>query len=115
MATTIKCTNCNTQIEITEALKRQLEGQILQQVERKHKLELRSKEDELKQKIIAVKKLERQRALETAKQDFSAAIEDAKEQSKEQLLKNQKLQEHLADIMKLLRVAKDAETNLKVE
>ena len=95
----IKCSNCDQEIEITTAIKKELEEKILQetqakydakmkqlQIENEHALKEKEKEVELvKERIVSEARKE---AIERVRKEYDAKIESTKEESLEREKQN---------------------------
>lgn len=126
MATTIKCEQCGNVIEITDAIRKELEAKILQETQSKHEAEIKSlmeKQEQLevqKQKEIDQVKLEvseaaKKDAIEKVRKEFDAKINSTKEESEAREIQNQELQKQISDLLKQLRESKDTEGKLKIQ
>lgn len=96
---TIKCRNCGEEIEISEALRHQIEEQVVQNLNAKHKIELEKVENEAFAK--AQKELSEKNALE---------LEDLKKQLEE---KNKKVEELRSQEMELRKKSRELEEKEK--
>lgn len=108
MATTIKCDNCGNEIEITEAIKKELEQKILAETEIKHKEEVKR----VREEALASAK---QEATEKVQKEFELKIRIAKEESEENGKQVKELQGQVSTLIKDLREAKDAEGKIKID
>ncbi|MFH1895961.1 MAG: DUF2130 domain-containing protein [bacterium] len=126
MPTTIRCSKCQNEIEITEALKSELEEKVLQETEAKHALEVKQllceKEELERQGKTALEKAKQElwqeaqkKADEKAQREYSAKITLAKEEAEESVKQVKTLQENLATQTKELREARGAEGKLKLD
>lgn len=104
MENTIKCPHCGKDVEITEALKHQVEEQVLAQVNVKHRQEL----EDIKKKVEedVGRKIKAQLELELT--DKQNAINEAQEQ-------NTKLREQLLEMTKLIRELKEKDSERELE
>jgi len=126
MPTTIKCPKCGNKIEISEALKKDLEEKVLQQTQAKHqqdieKLEKEKEElireknkelEEVKEKILRQAKEE---ATIKAKKIYDAKIELTKEDALEQAKQNKELREEIKGLFKQLRETKGEKDKIEIE
>ena len=137
MSTTIKCTQCGTEIEITAALQGQIEAQVLAAEHKKHEAELeRVKADAnslLKKQLADERELLGKQAeadLELAKKRLAAeaetqakkaaldqellikSLKDDNDHSKEE---STKLREQLTELMQQLRDERTAKNNIQLE
>lgn len=126
MATTIKCEQCGNVIEITDAIRKELEAKVLQETQAKHDAEikaLKEKQEQLeeqKQKEIEQAKQEisesaKKDAIEKVRKEYDAKINSTKEESEEREKQNQELQKQVSDLIKQLRESKDTEGKLKIQ
>jgi len=126
MATTIKCEQCGNVIEITDAIRKELEAKVLQETQAKHDAEikaLKEKQEQLeeqKQKEIEQVKQEisesaKKDAIEKVRKEYDAKINSTKEESEEREKQNQELQKQVSDLIKQLRESKDTEGKLKIQ
>ncbi|MCA9375194.1 hypothetical protein KC622_02590, partial [Candidatus Dojkabacteria bacterium] len=126
MATTIKCEQCGNVIEITDAIRKELEAKVLQETQAKHDAEIKSlkeKQEQLeeqKQKEIEQVKQEisasaKKDAIEKVRKEYDAKISSTKEESEEREKQNQELQKQVSDLIKQLRESKDTEGKLKIQ
>lgn len=126
MSTTIKCSNCDHEIEITAAIRKELEEKILHDANAKHteeverlkkeaQAELKAKEQEVeaaKEKMLLEARKE---AIDKVRKEYDAKIEATKEESKEREKQNYELQEQIKELFKELREARDAKGKLEIE
>jgi len=126
MATTIKCEQCGNVIEITDAIRKELEAKVLQETQAKHDAEinaLKEKQEqfeEQKQKEIEQVKQEisesaKKDAIEKVRKEYDAKINSTKEESEAREKQNQELQKQISDLLKQLRESKDTEGKLKIQ
>ncbi len=126
MATTIKCEQCGNVIEITDAIRKELEAKVLQETQSKHDAEikaLKEKQEQLeeqKQKEIEQVKQEisesaKKDAIEKVRKEYDAKITSTKEEAEEREKQNQELQKQISELMKQLRESKDTEGKLKIQ
>jgi len=126
MATTIKCEQCGNVIEITDAIRKELEAKVLQETQAKHDAEikaLKEKQEQLeeqKQKEIEQVKQEisesaKKDAIEKVRKEYDAKISSTKEESEAREKQNQELQKQISDLLKQLRESKDTEGKLKIQ
>jgi hypothetical protein len=113
--TTIKCPQCNTEIELTEALKKDIEKTVLAAEHAKHVAELEQVKKEAADnaaKSIAEAE-EKAKADAAAKLDikFQALEKEAEETTKD----NKELREQLSTLMQELRESKKATENAELE
>lgn len=130
--TTIKCPNCDEQIEISQALQGQIEDQVLAAAHKEHEAELAKTRAEAKQAAqsaldIAKKKLEdekvllRQQAeadLELAKKRAAAGqehlITTLREDAESAKADSKKLRQQLGELMTELRAERQAKENAEL-
>lgn len=104
MINTIKCKICGNEIEITEALKHQIEEEILASERVKHSQELEE-----------VKKQAEKIANEKAVSKFDLMIRNLQEEAKEEKLRNKDLQEQILELTKELRKSRQDKESLQLE
>ena len=104
MTNTIICKYCGKELEISEALRQQIEEQVVKAEDQKHKLELEK-----------VKQQAWQKAEEKIKTDMVLKIKEAEEKSKEESERSQNLQKQLLDLTKELRQIKRDSEDAKLE
>lgn len=102
--TTIKCTNCGQEIELTEALTKDIESTVLAAEHAKHLVELErvTKEVEAKAQADAAAKTEL---------TFQSMLKDAEEAKKD----NEELRKQLTLLMQELRETKKLQENAEIE
>lgn len=100
----IKCPNCGKQVEISEAIKHQIQESILAKAESKHKEEI----DKLKIDIEEKAKKRVKEELELKFKDSTNELIESKEQNKE-------LREQLLEITKQLRFLKQKDDERELE
>ena len=126
MATTIKCNKCHNQIEITEAIREELQAKVLQEAESKHQLELKKIEDkhnsrlkELENEMDESKKkiteAARKEAIDKIRKEYDAKIEVTKEESREKEKQNTELQSEIKELFKQIRNMKDEKDKQEIE
>lgn len=126
MATTITCDQCGNTIEITDAIRKELEEKVLRDTKEKHDAEIKALkekqvrlEEEKKAEIDKIRleanESARKDAMEKVRKEYDAKILSTKEEAEEREKKNQELQKELTELMKQLRDAKDAEGKLKLQ
>ncbi len=112
---TIKCNQCGHEIEVTEALKKDIESQIMAQVSQKHEQEISKIKLENSQNLEKTKAEIQKKAIEKANKAYEDKIKITKDEAQERQKQNIELQNQLVEISKQLRSAKDAEGKMKVE
>ncbi|MEI7579418.1 MAG: DUF2130 domain-containing protein [bacterium] len=126
MATTIKCNKCGNEIEISEAIRSELEAKVIKETEAKHQNEIhllleKQKQIEQKQQIqlaevkLEISKTAKQEALEQVKKEYAAKIDSAKEAAEERDKQNLEQQQEISDLLKQLRESKNTESTLKIQ
>ena len=113
--TTIKCVQCGHEIEITEALKKDIEQQIAADLNKKYQTEIEKIKQTNADLIEKTKSEIRQKAISEAQKAYEAKIKQTKELAAEQEKQNLSLQKELSETLKSLRLARDAEGKLKIE
>jgi len=126
MATTIKCNKCGNIIEVSEALKKELETQIIKEAEEKYKREiqdLKEKEKEFERnKEVEIEKIKteifekaKDDAISKVRKEYDYKINSTKQEAEEKDKQNRELQDQLSQLMKELREARDTESKLKIQ
>lgn len=126
MPTNIKCNKCGNEIEITEAIREELEVKILQETQTQHQAELsklkqvheltlKQKETDFEKYKLEMSAQARKEALEKIQEEYRLKEEQTKRENQEREHKIKELQETLVVTMKELRSAKDTESKLKIE
>lgn len=92
MKTTIKCKHCGKEIEISEALRHEIEEQILASEEARHQKELAE----------ATKKAE-QNAIEKSRRDFELELKNLRKEKEEEKQRNIKLLKQLEELSEEIR------------
>lgn len=104
MKTTIKCKHCGHEIEITEALRQQIEEQVLSSERIKHQQELK----EAKEQAAKVAKKE-------VRADFEIELQQQTDEAEEEKQRSKKFQEQLLESTKKLRQARQEKADAKLE
>lgn len=126
MATTIKCNKCGNQIEVTEAIRKELEEKVLQETQEKHEQEIlklkqqqealrKQKDDEIEKVKQEITKTARKDAIEKVRKEYDTKIEATKEESDIREKQYRESQQQLSETISQLREAKNAESKLKLE
>lgn len=106
MNTTIKCKHCGKEIEISEALQHEIEGQVLTTEREKHQKEL-----------IEVRQKAEQEAIDKSKRDFAFQLETLQKEKEEEKQRNTKLLKELenlnVEIRNLRRRDEERELDMK--
>ncbi len=105
---TIKCNKCGNEIEISEAIKSELEGKIIKEINEKHEKEI----EDIKHKVSENAK---KQAIDKVRKEYDSRIKITKEESAEQEKQNKELQEQASDLIKQLRETKNNKDKLKIE
>jgi len=117
----IKCTNCGQEIEISQALRHQIEEQVTESQKIKHKEDLERTQQETEEKIRKELESEKQKAVEESSKKVKTALElelrQAKEEAESQIERNKDLMNKLTEITKELREQriKSDEAELKMQ
>lgn len=122
----IKCDKCGNEIEVSDALRKELEAKILLETNTKHQKEieeLKGKQKDLEEKqekeIENVKKEikenSRLEAMKEVKKEYDATITSTKEESEAREKQNKDLRTQVADLIKQLREANDTKGKLEIE
>jgi len=126
MATTIKCDKCGNQIEITEAIRKELEEKILQETRVKHQEEIgslnRKLEEFNKTKEEEIEKIKKDIYLDAEKiatdkvrKEYNNKLELSEEEAESKDKENKELQDEAKELIKQLREAKGAKDKLEIE
>lgn len=126
MATTIKCNKCGNEIEVTEAIREELQAKILQETQAKHREEieklqqekltlLATKDRELEEAKRIISETARKEAIERVRKEYDAKIESTKEESQEKEKQNKDLQEQLKNLFKQLRETKAEKEKVEID
>jgi hypothetical protein len=112
---TIKCTHCGKEIELSEALTRDIESSVLEAEHKKHLAEL----DQVKKEstIEAQKQIEeaKVKAAEQAQSRLEAKMKDMQYEATADKKDNQELREQLKLLMQQLRELNKAKENVELE
>jgi len=115
MATTIKCDKCGNEIEITEAIKKELEAKIIKETEQRHKEEIKLKEEEFEAKKEELLKDAEEKAQKNAAKEFEKKLDQLKEDAQAQDETNKKLQGEIMELMDKNRSIKSERDKLELE
>ncbi len=113
--TTIKCTHCGKDIELSEALTKDIESTVLEAEHQKHLAEIEKVKAEAK--LASEKEIDeaKQKAIDQAQAKLGTQIQGLKDESAEDKKDNQELREQLKDIMQQLRESNKAKENAEIE
>ncbi|GAH00685.1 unnamed protein product [marine sediment metagenome] len=117
MATTIKCDKCGNQIEITEAIRKELEEKVLQKFQAKHQEEItnlnkkieeinKSKEEEIEKVKKDIYQEAEKAANDKVKKEYDKKLELSKGEIETRDKENKELQEQTKDLLQQLRETK---------
>lgn len=113
--TTIKCTHCGKEIELSEALTKDIESSVLEAEHKKHLAEL----DEVKKEsaLEALKQIEeaKVKAAKQAQTRLEAKMKDMQDETAADKKDNQELREQLKLLMQQLRESNKAKENVEIE
>jgi len=126
MATTIKCDKCGNQIEITEAIRKELEEKVLQEFQAKHQEEItnlnkkieeinKSKEEEIEKVKKDIYQEAEKVANDKVKKEYDKKLELSKGEIETRDKENKELQEQTKELLQQLREAKGAKNKLEIE
>ena len=101
---TVLCPSCGKEVEISQALRHQIEDQVLQAAELKHKQELDS-----------VKKESEEKALKRAKEDLALELKESETEALEAKERNKQLQEQLLNLTKEMRQLQQKDESREIE
>lgn len=102
--TTISCPNCGKPIEISQALKHQMEEEVLKNVEVKHKEELERMKSEVEE-----------RAKEKAKRELELELKDAKNEAEEYKKNQEELRKKVLEANEQTRLLKQKDEEREIE
>jgi hypothetical protein len=112
---TIKCTHCGKEIELSEALTKDIESSVLEAEHKKHLAEL----DEVKKEsaLEAQKQIEeaKVKAAEQAQSRLEAKMKDVQDEAVADKKDNQELRDQLKLLMQQLRESNKAKENAEIE
>ncbi len=113
--TTIKCPQCGYEIELTEALKKDIENTVLAAANEKHKVELKQVKKEVAENAVkSIAEAEaKAKADATAKLDIK--FQDLQNEAEENKNDNKELRMQLSALMQELRESKKAKENAELE
>jgi hypothetical protein len=112
---TIKCTHCGKDIELSEALTKDIEASVLEAEHKKHLVEIekiKKESDENLVKLIAQEKL---KAQTDAASKIELKLKQLQEESDEDKKEKKELREQLSGLMQELRESKKAAANAELE
>lgn len=119
MATKIKCSNCGNEVEITEAIKKELEESVVKELNLKHQNEIRNikekSEKEIEERTEKIENEAKRKAIEKVRREYDSKIEETKEESKEAMRQNKELQSQIKEIMQQLREQKNINSSLELD
>lgn len=101
---TITCPHCGKKIEISEALRHQIEEEALATLSEKHKKELENAQEAAFEK-----------AMKKASEDLSLTLKDKENEAEEARERNKKLQEQLLEMSKMMRELKEKDERRQLE
>lgn len=115
MATTIKCDKCGNEIEISEALRKELEQKVLEETRIKHQEELEAKDKELEKVKEEIYKTAQEEANKKATKEYEKKIKQIEEETSGIGEENKELNEQIKDLLKQLREEKGSKNKLEIE
>ena len=104
MSNKFKCKNCGSEIEITEAIRHEIEGNLIRSIESEHKKELAE----------VVKKAEEKASLK-AEGEIKNQLEDLNRENEEEKERNQKLSKTTGDLLEELRELRRKDQDREIE
>ncbi len=112
---TIKCTHCGKDIELSEALTKDIESSVLEAEHKKHVAELEKVKAEAT--ANAQKEIEeaKQKATDQAQAKLATKLKELQEESAEDKKDNQELRTQLKQLMQQLRESNKAKDNVEIE
>jgi hypothetical protein len=115
MATTIKCDKCGNEIEITEAIRKELEQKVLEETKIKHQKELEEKDRELERTKEEIYEAARQEAGKKAEEEYKKKIKQMEEEASGIGKENEELNNQIKDLLKQLREEKNSKSKMEIE
>jgi len=115
MATTIECDKCGNEIEITEAIRKELEQKVLEETQLKHQKELEEKDREIERAKDEIYEAARQEADKKAEGEYKKKIKQMEEEASGIGKENEELNDQLNDLLKRLREEKSSKKKLEIE
>lgn len=115
MSNKITCPSCGIEIEISEAIGEELKKTVLVEEHAKHDAEIRKLKEIQSQELANLADKSKKEALEKIKIEFENRLKITNDEAEARKKQNMELQMQIADILKQLREAKDAEGNIKLK
>jgi len=115
MATTIKCDKCGNEIEISEALRKELEQKVLEETRIKHQEELEAKDKEFERVKEEIYRTAQEEASKKAVKEYEKKIKQIEEEASDIGKENKDLNDQVKDLLKQLREEKGAKNKLEIE
>lgn len=113
--TTIKCTKCGEEIELSEALTKDIEKNVLAAEKAKHDAEIeRIQKESAEATAKSIAQVETKVAAETSAK-LELKLQELQKESEESKADNKDLRKQLTDLMKELRASKKAQENAELE
>lgn len=111
MVSTVKCSVCGEEIEITAALHGQIEEQIQKAAHEKHQAEL----SKVRQEAVLQAKAEAEAASQRSKEDQELMIKNLRDEIADEREAGKKLRQQLSELMAELRAARQAKENVELD
>lgn len=113
--TTIKCTKCGEEIELSEALTKDIEKNVLAAEKAKHNVEIETIQKESAEAAAkSIAQAEAKIAAETSAK-LNLKMQELQKSAEESQTENKELRKQLTDLMKELRESKKAQENAELE
>jgi len=115
MAITIKCDRCGNEIEITEAIRKELEQKILGETKIKHQKELEEKDKELEKARQEIYENAQKEADKKAEEKYKNKIQQMEEEASGVGKENEELNNQIKDLLKQLRDERNSKSKMEIE
>jgi hypothetical protein len=112
---TIKCTHCGKEIELSEALTKDIEKTVLEAEHKKHQEEIDAIRKESEEKTAKIIEAEKIKAQELASAKIETKLKHLQEQSDADKEEVKQLRDQLTELMKDLREARKASANAELD
>ncbi len=115
MAITIRCDKCGNEIEITEAIRKELEEEIIKEIRTQYEQKLVAKDKEVQEAKEEIYKNAAEEADKIAKEAYEKKIRQAKEEALCIEKEKKDLQEEISGLIRQLRETKNSKERLEIE
>lgn len=112
---TIKCTHCGKEVELSEALTKDIESTLLTSLNKKHLDDIAKVRQEAATEAQKDIEAAKERAAELAEKRLKTKIEEMQEDSSEDKKEMQELRDQLKEVMQQLRESNKAKENAEIE